>query len=41
MGPREARFTEADRAWVIANTPRTLQEIAKSTGSCRRCSDEA
>jgi len=31
MGPREARFTEADRAWVIDNTPRTLQEIAKAT----------
>jgi hypothetical protein len=31
MGPREARFTEADRAWVIDNTPRTLQEIEKST----------
>jgi len=28
---REPRFTEADRAWVIANTPRTLPEIEKST----------
>jgi hypothetical protein len=31
MGPREARFTEADRAWVIASTPRTLPEIEKAT----------
>ena len=31
MGPREARFTEADRAWVIDRTPRTLPEIEKAT----------
>jgi len=31
MGPPEARFTEADRAWVIDSTPRTLPEIEKAT----------
>jgi len=31
MGPREARFTEADRAWVIDSTSRTLPEIEKAT----------
>jgi hypothetical protein len=31
MDPRETRFTEADRAWVIASTPRTLPEIEKAT----------
>ena len=31
LGSRDPRFTEADRAWVIDSTPRTLPEIEKAT----------